>query len=284
MSSVSASVSLYDQIQTAVSVLRRVPALANFTPEYGIVLGTGLSNLADHIEAVATVPYSEIPAFAAPTVEGHVGKLIFGMLSGRRVVAMAGRFHHYEGYTMREVTFPVRVMQALGATSLIVSNASGSVNPAFGAGDIVLLRDHINAMPENPLRGPNDERLGARFPDMLATYRRDWNAALLRAAAAEGIRAHEGVYYALAGPNLETPAEYEMIHRLGADIIGMSTVPEVLVARHGGMSVLALSVVANVSYPPEAIRETTLEEVLATVRAAEPAATKLVAWFLSQGL
>ncbi len=258
---------LYDQIQEAASFLRLIPlgSKTSFQPKVGIILGSGLGGLADEIAAMATVVYHDIPHFPASTVKGHSGKLILGKLAGVEVVAMAGRFHYYEGYSMQQVTFPVRVMKALGVELLIVSNAAGSVNAAYEVGDLVFLRDHINLQADNPLRGPNDERLGVRFPDMLHAYDSSLLDLALDIAQANGIRSHRGVYVALQGPNLETPAEYEFMHRIGADVVGMSTVPEVIVARHAGLRVFAVSVVSNKSYPISTIKETTHEDVLEAV-------------------
>jgi purine-nucleoside phosphorylase len=274
---------LYDQIQEATAFLR---SKTDFQPKVGIILGTGLGGLAADIEAVETIDYQEIPHFPVSTVQSHAGKLIFGKLAGAPtsvgVVAMAGRFHFYEGYTMQQVTFPVRVMKALGVECLLISNAAGSVNAGMEAGDLVFIRDHINLQPENPLRGPNDERLGPRFPDMLHTYDREMLERALAIAQANGIRAQTGVYVGLPGPNLETPAEYEFLHRIGGDVVGMSTVPEVLVARHGGLRVFVVSVVSNKSYPIEAIRETSLEEVIATVSTAGPKVALVVKELLRQ--
>lgn len=251
---------LYEQIQEAVAFIRNV---TDFRPATGIILGTGLGQLADEVAEVATIAYHQIPHFATSTVESHSGKLILGYLEGHPVAVMAGRFHYYEGWSMQEITFPVRVLKFLGINQLFVTNVSGGVNPHLQAGDIVVVRDHLNLLPDNPLRGPNDERLGPRFPDMLHTYDKQLREQTLQIARANGIRAMEGVYSVLQGPNLETPAEYDMLHRLGSDCTGMSSVPEVLVARHMGLKVLMLSLVSNVSYPPSAIRETTLEEVIA---------------------
>lgn len=256
---------LYDQINEATAFLR---SKTKFQPKFGIILGTGLGGLVDEIEVVASIDYKDIPHFPTSTVESHAGKLIFGKLAGANIVAMAGRFHYYEGYTMQQVTFPVRVLKALGIECLLISNAAGSVNADMEAGDLVFIRDHINLHPDNPLRGPNDERLGVRFPDMLHTYDPELLALASDIAQANKIRAHRGVYVALPGPNLETPAEYEFLHRIGADVVGMSTVPEVLVARHAGLRVFVVSVVSNKSYPISEIRETTLEDVIATVNAA----------------
>ncbi len=258
---------LHDQIQECVAFIGK---RTNFKPVVGIVLGTGLSTLAEEMEIEKEFNYGLLPFFPISTVESHAGKLILGTLHGVKVVAMAGRFHYYEGYSMQQLTFPIRVLQALGIRQLIMSNAAGSVNPQINAGDVVFIRDHINLLPENPLRGFNDERLGPRFPDMVKTYNRQMNSTALGLAEQHGLRAHEGVYLAIAGPNLETPAEYKMAHILGADVIGMSTVPEVLVARHMGLPICVVSVVSNKSYPIEEIEETTVEKVIATVQSVEP--------------
>lgn len=264
---------MYEQLQEALAFLK---TQTEGTPTYGIILGTGLSTLADHIDATVRIPYADIPHFPVSTVESHAGQLVFGKLNGQPVVAMAGRFHYYEGYTAQQITFPVRVLAALGIERLIISNAAGSVNPRIEAGDIVFIRDHINLQPENPLRGPNDERLGPRFPDMLHTYDRELNAKGLAFAKQEGIRAHEGVYLSLQGPNLETPAEYKFANIIGADMVGMSTIPEVLVARHAGLPLLVMSVATNKCFPLEELTETTAEEVVAVARSAEPQMRKIV--------
>ena len=258
---------LFDQIQEAVTFIR---TKTDFNPRFGIILGTGLGDLANEIDQVASIPYAAIPHFPETTVESHKGHLVFGHLSGQPVVAMAGRFHYYEGYSMKQVTFPVRVLKFLGIERILISNVSGSTNEAMNAGDIVFVRDHINLHPENPLRGVNDERLGPRFPDMLHTYDRSINQLALDIAVANNIPAHEGVYLSLQGPNLETPAEYNFIHTIGADLVGMSTVPEVIVARHMGLPVFVLSVVSNKCFPIESIVPTTLESVLALAKIAAP--------------
>lgn len=265
--------SLYEQVQESLQYLQN---RCNLKVRFGIILGTGLGNLTEEIEVHTEIPYGEIPHFPVSTVQSHQGKLIFGHLAGQPIVAMAGRFHYYEGYSMQQVTFPVRVLQRLGIERLIISNVSGSTNADIEAGDIVFIKDHINLHPDNPLRGPNDERFGPRFPDMLKTYDRDLNAEALTIAAVHNIRAHEGVYVALAGPNLETPAEYQFLHRIGGDLVGMSTVPEVLVARHMSLPIFVLSVVSNKCYPPEEIQETTVESVIALAQEAEPKMTKIV--------
>jgi purine-nucleoside phosphorylase len=258
---------LYDQIQETVAIIRQ---RANTQPKLGIILGTGLSSMTEDIVVEREFVYGQLPYFCASTVDSHLGKLILGTLHGVPVVAMAGRLHYYEGYSMQELTFPVRVLAALGIEHLIISNASGSVNGDISAGDLIFLRDHINMLPENPLRGANDPRLGPRFPDMLNAYDSKLNAWAIERAADHGITAHEGVYLALPGPNLETPAEYRMANVIGADCIGMSTVPEVLVARHAGLPVFVISVVSNKCYPIAEIQPTTVDDVIATVQAVEP--------------
>jgi purine-nucleoside phosphorylase len=230
----------------------------------------------------ASVDYADIPHFARSTVESHRGKLLFGRLEGHPVVLMAGRFHYYEGWSMQQVTFPVRVLGALGIRRLVLTNASGGVNPHARGGDIMVVRDHINLLPEHPLRGPNDERLGPRFPDMSVPYDPDLRARVMALARHHGIRAFEGVYSALQGPNLETPAEYAMLRALGSDATGMSSIPEVLVARHMGLPVLMLSMITNVAFPPSVIRETTLEDVIALASAAEPKLSLLVRELLKE--
>ena len=258
---------LYEQIQEAVAFIR------NHTPfqaHTGIVLGTGLGNLTDDLKVEAEINYQDIPHFAQSTVESHKGKLVFGYLGEHPVVVMAGRFHWYEGWSMEQVTFPIRVLKFLDIERIIITNVSGGVNPHLKAGDLVVVSDHINLLPENPLRGPNDERLGPRFPDLLYTYDATLRDLALKTAKKHEIRAFEGVYSALPGPNLETPSEYDMLRRLGSDCTGMSSIPEVLVARHMNLPVLMISLVSNVSYPRSAIRVTTLEEVISTAKTAEP--------------
>ncbi len=236
-------------------------------PVVGIILGSGLGGLADEIEKEAEIPYWEIPHFPVSTVAGHKGKLIYGELSGKKVVALQGRIHYYEGYSTVEVTFPVRVMKFLGASYLIVSNAAGGVNPRFRPGDLMLIVDHINLLPENPLRGPNDETIGPRFPSMHNAYDRGLRNLALEVALKNGIYLHQGVYVCLQGPNLETPAEYNFIRVIGGDAVGMSTVPEVIVANHMGMRVVGFSVITNVAnpYAPE---PTSHEEVVAVAERA----------------
>jgi purine-nucleoside phosphorylase len=256
---------LYDQIQEALVFIRQK---TDFEPEFGLILGTGLGDISEQIERVAVIPYREIPHFPVSTVESHKGELVFGTFAGRKVVTLVGRFHYYEGWSMQQVTFPIRVLKFLGIQRLLISNAAGSVNGQFEAGDLVFIRDHINLQADNPLRGENDERLGPRFPDMLKAYDRQLNAVALAIAAKNGIRAYEGVYLGLQGPNLETPAEYNFAHLMGADVVGMSTVPEVLVARHMALPVFVCSIATNKCYPIEEIQETTLESVVAVAQAA----------------
>lgn len=263
---------LYDRVQAAAEVVRRRAALV---PEVGIILGTGLGGLAREIAVQAEVPYAEIPGFPLSTVETHAGKLLLGRLGGRPVVAMQGRFHRYEGYDLQQVTFPVRVLRQLGARTLVVSNACGGMNPLWGPGDLVLLSDHINLLGDNPLAGPNDERLGPRFPDMSAPYDPELRA-LARAAALElGIVLREGVYVAVSGPNLETRAEYRMLRAIGADVVGMSTVPEVIVANHQGMRTVGISIVTDQCLP-DALEPADIGKIIATANRAEPNLTRLI--------
>ena len=237
-------------------------------PTVGIVLGTGLGALAAEIAVEAKIPYTELPHFPASSVQGHAGQLVCGALAGQAVMAMEGRFHFYEGYTPAQVTFPVRVMRHLGCHTLLVSNAAGGLNPLHAKGDLVVIDDHINLMGINPLIGPNDERLGVRFPDFSAPYDRGLQELALRVALEANVVAHRGVYVAVAGPNLETRAEYRFLRAIGADVVGMSTVPEVLVAVHAGMRVLGFSIVTDLCLP-DALEPAKLEDILAVAGAAE---------------
>lgn len=269
----TASTSLYDRVQTAAEKVRTDSALR---PDVAIILGTGLGGLAEDIKVEASIPYERIPGFPLSTVESHAGRLLLGRLRERPVVAMQGRFHRYEGYSLAAVTFPVRVMYALGARTLVVSNACGGMNPLWNAGDLVLLSDHINLLGDNPLIGGNDERLGLRFPDMSAPYDPDLRA-LARAVALElGIVLREGVYVAVPGPNLETRAEYRMLRGLGADVVGMSTVPEVIVAAHAGMRTVGLSIITDQCLP-DALEPVDISRIIETARRSEPALTRLIA-------
>lgn len=247
-----------------------------FKPQYGIILGTGLGGLAGEIKKEYELNYEDIPNFPVSTVESHRGKLLFGELSGKWVMAMQGRFHYYEGYTMKELTFPVRVMKALGIDTLFISNAAGGTSEKIKTGDLMILSDHINLLPEHPLRGRNYDSLGPRFPDMLHTYDKQLIEEALQIAKKHGISCHTGVYAALSGPCLETPAEYNYMHAIGADAVGMSTVPEVIVARHMNMRVFAMSAITDVGFPLEAIRETSLEDVIRVAKTAEPKMTKII--------
>jgi len=244
-------------------------------PEIGIILGTGLGALATEVEVEQMLPYENIPHFPISTVEGHSGQLILGWLAGRRVVVMQGRLHYYEGYSLAEVTFPVRVMKLLGIQHLIVSNAAGALNPAYGLSELMILNDHINLQPENPLRGFNFDELGPRFPDMSEPYCPALIAKAQLAAEELGIRVHEGVYVSVPGPNLETRAEYRMLRLIGADAVGMSTVPEVIVARHMGLPVFAVSVLTDLCDPGR-LEKVTIETVIAAAMRAEPDLAALV--------
>jgi purine-nucleoside phosphorylase len=269
---VTSAATLYDRIQGAADVIR---ARTPLVPQIGIILGTGLGGLAKQISVEIEVPYGEIPGFPLSTVESHAGKLLLGSLGGRPVVAMQGRFHRYEGYDLQQVTFPVRVLHALGARTLVVSNACGGMNPLWNEGDLVLLSDHINLLGDNPLVGPNDERLGPRFPDMSAPYDPDLRALARTTALELGIVLREGVYVAVAGPNLETRAEYRMLRTMGADVVGMSTVPEVIVAGHQGMRAVGISIITDQCLP-DALKPAKLENILATAGRAEPSLTRLI--------
>lgn len=263
---------LWDQIEETV---RSVRLRVSESPRIGVILGTGLGGLGEKIESAQALPYETIPHFPRSTVEGHKGQLVFGRLFGKPVAVMEGRFHAYEGYTPQQVTYPVRVMKALGAEILIVSNASGGMNPAFAPADLMVISDHINLMGVNPLIGPNDDRIGVRFPDMCAPYDEKLIALAERIAKEEKIRLHRGVYVGVAGPNLETRAEYRFLRGIGADAVGMSTVPEVLVAVHAGMRVLAVSCVTDLCIP-ETLKPASLEAILHVAAMAEPKLTKLI--------
>ena len=261
-----------ETIEAAADVVR---ARFSAAPEVAIVLGTGLGGLAREIDVAVSVDYADIPGFPLSTVESHAGRLLCGTLGGRTVVAMQGRFHRYEGYTLQQVTFPVRVLRALGARTLIVSNACGGMREDWAPGELMLIADHINLLGDNPLIGENDDRLGARFPDMSAPYDAALREIARDVARARGIVLREGVYVAVAGPNLETRAEYRMLRALGADVVGMSTVPEVIVAVHAGMRVLGLSIITD-QCVPETLVAADLATIIATAGRAEPTLTALV--------
>jgi purine-nucleoside phosphorylase len=263
---------LAKQIEETVAVIRAAwPRAA----KVGIILGTGLSSLAEHIEEEAGFEYSELPHFPRATAISHVGRLSCGRLAGLPVVAMEGRFHAYEGYSYQQITFPVRVMKALGADLLIVSNACGGMNPQYRCGDIMVIEDHINLMSGNPLIGVNDDALGPRFPDMCRPYDSLLIEKSLEIARRENFAAHRGVYVGVTGPNLETRAEYRFLRLIGADVVGMSTVPEVLVAVHSAMRVLGLSIVTDMCLP-DALKPANIHEILAIAAAAEPRLSKIV--------
>ncbi len=247
---------------------RAIRALWAGEPRVGIVLGTGLGALAREIEAEASIPYPEIPHFPRSTVESHRGQLVCGQLAGHSVMAMEGRFHLYEGYSPWQVTFPIRVMKELGCRLLIVSNAAGGLNPLYEKADLVVIEDHINLMGLNPLIGPNDDRLGPRFPDMIEPYDRGLQGLALEVALKSNIVARRGVYVAVVGPNLETRAEYRFLRGIGADVVGMSTVPEVLVAVHAGLKVLGFSIVTDMCLP-DALQPVRIEEIIAVANEAE---------------
>jgi len=248
----------------------------NYTPEYAIVLGSGLGSLVDDINVELEIPYAEIPNFPVSTVKGHKGSLIFGELKGKKVLAMNGRFHYYEGYNMKEVTFPERVFWQMGIRKLVVSNASGGVNTGFEIGDVMLINDHINFFPEHPLRGPNDERFGPRFVNMSEPYSKAMLKVVKDYAQEKNIKIQEGVYLGLQGPTFETLAEYTMVRNVGGDAVGMSTVPEVIVAKHMDMEVFGISVITDMG-TKEFIEEVNHKEVLKAAKAAEPVVRELVA-------
>jgi purine-nucleoside phosphorylase len=259
-------VQIRSQIDEAVAFIRKYTAA---TPPIGIILGTGLGNLAREIRKSLEIDYSRIPHFPVSTVESHHGKLIFGKLAGKQVVAMQGRFHLYEAYSMKQITFPVRVMKFLGVHTLLVSNAAGALNPIFRRGDIMVISDHINLLGDNPLIGTNDDSLGPRFPDMSEPYSRELIALAEAAALKLRIKLQKGVYVAMQGPNLETAAEYRFLRTIGADAVGMSTVPEDIVAVHMGMRVLGFSILTDECFP-DSLKPTSLKEVLAVAKDAEP--------------
>lgn len=252
-----------------------VRSKSGLVPEVALVLGTGLGRLADELEVDVALSYADLPHFPLSTVETHTGRLLLGTLEGRPVVAMQGRFHRYEGYTLDRVVFPVRVMRLLGAKTLVVSNVSGGMNPLWAVGDLVLLDDHINLLGDNPLIGPNLDDLGPRFPDMSEPYDRRLQTAAQAAALEERLVLRRGVYVAVPGPNLETRAEYRMLRALGADVVGMSTVPEVIAARHAGMRVLGLSIITDLCLP-DALEPASVEVIIRVANEAEPRLTRLI--------
>ncbi|RMI04976.1 MAG: purine-nucleoside phosphorylase [Calditrichaeota bacterium] len=264
---------LRKQINEAVAYIRRH---TRSTPEVGIVLGTGLGDLVKEIDQEVALSYEDIPHFPVSTVEFHEGRLIFGTISGRPVVAMQGRFHYYEGYTMQQIVFPIRVMKFLGVKTLLISNACGGMNPLFRKGDLMIMEDHINLLGDNPLIGINDDELGPRFPDMSEPYSRRLIALAEEIVLEEGIRrVQKGVYVAVAGPNLETRAEYRFLRAIGADVVGMSTVPETIAARHMGMEVFGVSVITDECFP-DALQPVDINDIIETANNAQPRLTLLM--------
>lgn len=263
---------MWEKVQQTVDYIKEK---TNFTPEYGVILGSGLGSFTEDIDIQFALPYSEIPNFPVSTVEGHQGALVFGKVGSKNVVAMQGRFHFYEGYDMKEVTFPVRVMKYLGVKKLVVSNASGGVNHNYKVGSIVVLNDIINMMPEHPLRGKNDERFGPRFVNMSEPFSKQMIQKAKEIAKQSGIELHDGVYLGLQGPTFETLSEYRMVAKLGGDCVGMSTVPEVIVARHMSLETFGISVITDMGNE-ESIETITHEEVLEAAKNAEPHVRKLI--------
>ena len=269
---------MWEQVQETVNYIQ---SKTNFTPEYGVILGSGLGSFTDDIDVAFTLPYTEIPNFPVSTVQGHHGALVFGTIGTKKVIAMQGRFHFYEGYSMKEVTFPVRVMKYLGVEKLIVSNASGGVNSNYKVGSVVLIKDHINFMPEHPLHGKNEERFGPRFLNMSEPYSRKMIVKAKEIAEAEGIVVHDGVYLGLQGPTFETISEYRMVKILGADCVGMSTVPEVIVARHMEMETFGISVITDMG-DEDNIETVSHAELLEAAKKAEPEVRTLIKQLILQ--
>ncbi len=261
--------------------LETVRATTDSDPDVAVILGTGLGGLVEEIEVSAEIAYEDIPGFPLSTVESHAGRLLFGILGGKKVVAMQGRFHRYEGYSMQQIVFPVRVIHALGARTLIVSNACGGMNPLWKPGELMLLADHINLLGDSPLIGPNDDSLGPRFPDMSQPYDEELRAVARTVASELRIVLREGVYVAVTGPNLETRAEYRFLRGIGADVVGMSTVPEVIAAVHMTMRVLGVSIITDACLP-DALQAVDVAQIIATAAAAEPDLTRLVSAVLER--
>jgi purine-nucleoside phosphorylase len=269
---------LYDKIQDACRTIR---GAFSDRPAVGIVLGTGLGDIVNEIDVVAALDYDQIPHFPISTATSHRGRLVCGQLAGVPVVAMEGRFHLYEGYSLKEITLPVRVFKELGAELMIVSNACGGLNPYFRAGDIMVIEDQINLMGDNPLIGINDDRLGPRFPDMCQPYDQQWIDRTIKIARDQGIGLHKGVFVAVSGPNLETRAEYRFLRMIGADVVGMSTVPETIVAVHCGLKTVGLSVITDMCLP-DAMQPANVEEIIATANAAAPQLISVVRGIVSE--
>ncbi|MCP4642830.1 MAG: purine-nucleoside phosphorylase [bacterium] len=269
---------LKSQIEEAAGRIREA---CDFQPKIAIVLGTGLNALADKIDVTARVSYEDIPHFPKATVDTHAGELVLGTLAGKQVMALSGRFHAYEGYSLKQVTFPVRVAKALGVEVLVVSNAAGGLNPQFEGGDLMVITDHINLMGDNPLIGPNDESLGPRFPDMCEPYTADFIELAESIALSQGVKMQRGVYLACPGPCLETRAEYRFMRTIGADAVGMSTVPEVIVAVHAGLKVLGFSVITDECLP-DALQPVDIDKIIATANETEPIMSDIVARCVEQ--
>lgn len=255
--------------------LNYIQSKTNFRPLCGIILGTGLGKLAEDIKVELEISYTDIPNFPVSTVESHAGKLIFGILGGKNIVCMQGRFHYYEGYSMEEVVFPVRVMKLLGIEKLFISNAAGGLNPDMNVADLMIIKDHINLQPNNPLVGKNLDELGPRFPDMMKTYSEDLRAKGLEIAKNNNFNVHEGVYVSVPGPMLETPAEYHYLRVIGSDAVGMSTVPEAIAAKHMGLETFAISVITDMCTPDQ-LKEVELAHIFAAAAKAEPKMTKII--------
>lgn len=270
--------SVFEQTLETVEVLR---SITNAKPRIAIILGTGLGGLVDDMSISSTIDYDDLPHFPVSTVESHHGKLHIGTLEGHDVIALQGRFHQYEGYSLQQITFPVRVLRQFGVDTLIVSNACGGMNPLYRRGEVMIIDDHINLLGDNPLVGPNDERFGPRFPDMSEPYSRDLIGLAEEAALHLKQKVHRGVYVAVTGPNLETRAEYRFLRTIGADVVGMSTVPETIVARHMGMKVLGLSIITDECFPDH-LHPVTLQDVLAAAHQAEPIMTNIIKYVISR--
>lgn len=264
---------IYEKAQEAATYIQ---SKISGCPKIAIILGTGLGELSEDLSNPTSISYEDIPHFPISTVQSHQGRLIHGTLEGKEILLMAGRFHCYEGYSAKEVTFPIRVFKELGVDQLIITNVAGGLNPHFKEGDIVIVQDHINLMPDHPLRGSNDERLGVRFPDMKRAYSEELIKIAEKAHSNHGYYLRRGVYVGLQGPSLETPAEYTFLNKIGGDLVGMSTVPEVIVAKHAEIDTLVLSMVSNVCYPPAAIKETTVEDVITVAHMASPVMRTIV--------
>lgn len=255
--------------------LQFIQESTDLRPNYMLILGTGLGQLAEEMDIQTEISYDKIPHFPVSTVESHAGKLLFGMLGGKEVVAMQGRFHYYEGYNMQQIVFPLRVLKANGADTLFVSNACGGMNPNYSAGDIMLIRDHINMLGDNPLIGPNDDELGSRFPDMSEPYSERLMDIAKNVALECNLQMHQGVYVALSGPMLETKSEYRFLRLIGADVVGMSTVPEVIAAIHMGMEVLGISAITDECFP-DSLKPVNIEEILEAAAISEPKMTRVI--------